>query len=204
MPPKRKKVFVPKTTIPPTPTYMRKAGKAGSRKMAVWTLCTTTVFGGRKTFGYKPDEHAELDRLIEQAADPDLRVALVSLALPPVSHCFIIMKLPNELRVYDVQNHYAESGLVPTHYTDEANEMADSRGYRYFVNGLLDRLLMPKICLRLMQSPELSAECWEMIDHSAESERPLPGDSRGACLLWCDAVLNRHWRAMLDEAYPDG
>ena len=57
--------------------------------------------------------------------------------------------------------------------------------------------------LRLMPSPELSAECWELIDHSAESGQPLPDDTRGACLLWCDAVLNRHWRQLLDEAYPD-
>lgn len=191
---------MPRTTILPTPTFMR---KGGSRKKSIWTLCTNAVFAGRKTFGYKPDDVEELDRLVTQAAHPDVRVALVTLALPPVSHVFIVMKLENELRVYDVQNHYAASGLVPTHYTDEANEMADSTGYRYFVNNLLDRLFMPKERLRLMPSPELSDEYWEMIDHSAESGLPLPDDTRGACLLWCDAVLNRHWRQLLDEAYPD-
>ena len=198
MGPRKKKLFTPRTTIPATPMFMR---KDGSRKMTLMTLSTDTVFGGLKTVGYKPGRRCELDKLIDLAAHPDLRVALVNLSLPPVSHVFMIMKVPNELRIYDVQNRYAEMGGVPSHYTDCENSLANSDGYRFFVDGLLVRLRIPKEGLRLMSSPELTTEEWEMIDHSAETERPLEGDTRGACLLWCDAVLNRHWRQLLEEAY---
>jgi len=166
------------------------------------TFSTNGVFDGRKTTGYVCDDAKDLDTIIDQAADPDVRVAMINLALPPVSHVFLIMKLDHELRVYDVQNHYAASGLVLTHYDDVANEnLFDSNGYRYFVNGLLAKLHMKRDQLCLMPSPELSLECWEVIDHCAETGEPLHGDTRGACLLWCDAVLNRYWRQLLDEAY---
>lgn len=56
-----------------------------------------------------------------------------------------------------------------------------------------------------MPSPEISLEEWEIIDYCAETgKRPSPDEVRGACLLWCDAVLNRHWPALLDEAFADG
>jgi hypothetical protein len=92
--------------------------RKGSRKKAILTLCTDGVFGGTRTTGYTLDNHAELDKIIEQAMDPDLRLALINLALPPVSHVFMIMKMEKELRVYDVQNHYAAGGEVPTCYED--------------------------------------------------------------------------------------
>lgn len=66
-------------------------------------------------------------------------------------------------------------GEVPTHYGESlgyttCNEMFDSDGYRYFVDGLLAKLHMTKERhLRLMPSPELSADVWEIIDHCAES-----------------------------------
>ena len=65
------------------------------------------------------------------------------------------------------------------------------------------RLQMTPEHLRFMPSPELSKESWEIIDYCAENpgKRPTPDEVRGACLLWCDAVLNRHWVALLDEAY---
>lgn len=83
-----------------------------------------------KTTGYVLDESRELDKMIEQAMDPKLRLALVNLALPPVSHVFIIMKLKHELRVYDVQNHYASGGEVPTWYHNFSNDYFDCTGYR--------------------------------------------------------------------------
>ena len=197
----KKKVqrFVPRTVIPPTPMFMRK----GSRKKSILTLCTDGVFGGTRTTGYTLDDMTELDKLIEQAMDFDLRLALINLALPPVSHVFIIMKMDHELRVYDVQNHYAASGEVPTWFDDFSGDY-DCSGYRYFFNGLLQRLQMTPEQLRFMPSPELSVETWEIIDYCAENpgKRPSPGEVRGPCLLWCDAVLNRHWVALLDEAFP--
>ena len=195
----KKVVFVPRTVIPQTPTFMRK----GSRKRSILTLCTDNVFGGTRTTGYSPDDITELERIIEQAMDPDLRLALINLALPPVSHVFMIMKMENELRIYDVQNHYAAGGEVPTWYDDFESEY-DCNGYRYFINGLLQRMQMTRAQLRFMPSPELSVETWEIIDYCAENpgKRPSPDEVRGACLLWCDAVLNRHWVALLDEAFP--
>lgn len=113
------------------------------------------------------------------------------------------MKLDNELRIYDVQNNCANGGEVTTHYHDINNVMFQSDGYRYFVDGLLDRLNMSTDQLRHMPSPTLELQVWEMIDYCGESGAPLEGDTRGACLLWLDAVLNAHWPKLLDEAYPN-
>ena len=112
------------------------------------------------------------------------------------------MKMENELRVYDVQNHYAAGGEVPTWYDDFSSDY-DCSGYRYFLNGLLRRLQFTTDQLRFMPSPELSVETWEIIDYCAENPgaRPTPDEVRGPCLLWCDAVLNRHWVTLLDEAF---
>ena len=82
---------------------------------------TCRRFAGLRTVGYKQDDTQELDRIITQAADPDVRVArvnckgqlaLVNLALPPVrAHVFLLfmkkLEADAELRVYvyDVQNH---------------------------------------------------------------------------------------------------
>ena len=52
-----------------------------------------------------------------------------------------------------------------------------------------------------MPSPELSKEEWEIIYFCADNGECLPGENRGPCLLWCDAVLNRHWKTLLSEAY---
>lgn len=200
MPRGKQKVFIPRTIIEPTPMFMRR----GSRKKAILTLCTNGVFAGTKSTGYPLDDHKELDKLIEQAMDPDLRVAIINLALPPVSHTFMIMKLHDELRVYDVQNHYASGGQVKSWYDDFSNDPFDCSGYRYFLNGLLKRLKLTPTNLRLMTSPELSPETWEIINYCAYTgNRPTPDEVRGPCLLWCDAVLNRYWVELLDEAYTD-
>lgn len=199
MPKLKKKVLIPRIIIPQTPMFMRK----GSRKKSILTLCTSGVFAGTKTVGYPLDSYEELDRIITEASDPELRVALVNLALPPVSHVFIIIKLAYELRVYDVQNHYAVGGEVLSHYEDFSNDPYDCTGYRYFLNGLIERLHMTTGQLRFMPSPELSKETWEVIDYCAETGERLDGEVRGPCLLWCDAILNRHWMKLLDEAYPD-
>ena len=63
--------------------------------------------------------------------------------------------------------------------------------------------LVVSIHLRHMPSPELEKEEWEIIDNCAETGEPLLGDCRGCCLLWCDAVLNAHWKNLLNIAYPD-
>jgi hypothetical protein len=197
---KKKNTFIARTTIAPTPMFMRK----GSRKKSILTLCTSGVFAGMKSTGYVLDANRELDRIIEQAMDTDLRLAMVNLALPPVSHVFIIMKLKSELRVYDLQNHYASGGEVSTWYDDFSNDTCDCTGYRYFLNGLLRCLQFTTEQLRFMPSPEISVESWEIIDYCAETgNRPSPDEVRGPCLLWCDAVLNRHWVPLLDEAYAD-
>ena len=52
-----------------------------------------------------------------------------------------------------------------------------------------------------MPSPELSKEEWEIIYYCADNGECLTGENRGPCLLWCDAVLNRHWKILLSEAY---
>lgn len=201
---KQKKTFVPRAIIPPTPMFMRRGG----RKRTLLTLCTTGVFAGTKTKGYVLDSEKELDRVIDEAMHPDFRIGLVNFALPPVSHVFIMMRLDTELRIYDVQNHYAASGEVgiTTWYEDYSNEWCDCTGYRYLVNGLLSRMMKNApdeiVSLRFMPSPELSPEEWEIIDYGAETgKRPTPEEVRGPCMLWCDAVLNHHWEALLEEAY---
>ena len=98
MPPKKKLEFIPKTIIKQTPNFMR----LGSRDKSVLTFATYEVFAGVKTAGYNPDTEEELNRIIYQAADSKVRLALINLALPPLSHVFMIMKLDTELRVYDV------------------------------------------------------------------------------------------------------
>ena len=179
----------------------------GSRKKSILTLCTPGVFAGTKTNGYSPDPVSELDRLIAQAMDPDFRLGSIIFALPPVSHVMIIMKLESELRVYDGQHQYAapEHG-IKTWYEDFSTQFCDCTGYRYFVDGLLARMREAaperEISLRLMPSPELAPEIWKIIDYGAETGlRPCPTEVRGPCCLWADAVLNRHWKTLLEEAF---
>ena len=52
-----------------------------------------------------------------------------------------------------------------------------------------------------MLSPEISAEEWEIINFCGDSCECLEGENRGACLLWLDAVLNKHWKSLLSEAF---
>jgi len=196
MPPKKKLEFIPKTIIKQTPTFMR----LGSRDKSILTFATYEVFAGVKTAGYNSDTEEELNRIIYQAADSKVRLALINLALPPLSHVFMIMKLDTELRVYDVQNSFTSQG-IPTHYDDYSGEFYDCSGYRFFLNGLLKALNFSKEQLIFMPSPELSKEEWEIIYYCADNGECLPGENRGPCLLWCDAVLNRHWKILLSEAY---
>ena len=193
--------------IPQTPTFMR----LGSRKKAFMTLCTPAVCGKQRTLGYALDPHSELDRLIDQASDADFRIGSINFGLPPVAHIFILMKLDTELRVYDVQHKYAEMYKdegITTWYEDFTNQFCDCTGYRYFVDGLLARMRREapdkNIQLRLMPSPEINQEIWDVIDYGAEGKgRPSPTEVRGPCMLWADAVLNRHWKVLLEEAYAN-
>ena len=90
-------------------------------------------------------------------------------------------------------------------YDDYSKDPYDCTGYRYFFDGLLRRLHMTKEQLRFMPSPEICEKEWEIIDYCAGTgKRPTPDEVRGPCLLWCDAVLNRHWISLLEEAFAEG
>lgn len=190
--------------IPHTPTFMR----LGSRDKSFMTLCTPAVCGKQRTFGYSLDPLCELDKLIDQAMDKNFRIGSINFGLPPVSHILIAMKLDTELRIYDVQNKYAKEYKdqgVKTWYEDDSGQ-CDCTGYRYLVDGLLARMRKEapdkEINLRFMPSPDVFAEAWRVIDYLAEGRgRPNPTEVRGACMLWADAVLNRHWKALMQEAY---
>jgi len=167
--------------------------KNGCRDKSIVTFSTEGVMGKNKKLGYTLDSEMEMDKLIKQVSDPKIRIAIINLSLPPVAHVFLIIKLDTEVRIYDVENNGSNTGF----YTDD-NQYYDTTGYKYFFNGLLDNLKMSKEHLRFMPSPQLSDEERQVIDY----EDIIDGESRGPCLLYLDALLNRYWRDLLEEAYP--